>query len=511
MNTWKHIFTVKKRALDIINTKNINSEKAELIDKLTKELEKYPLSMVFPRILINQVNNKKDIQTLKNMWHYLTCEANEEGFYLKSPTEINNWHKGFLNIRVNKLSGDYEINGWTPNLMDNTDNNKVYTSIVSQLKSQRTLSKHGLPKTIQTDIESYFSSGLIEYFNPVKEYFDNLQKETGREEIKKVIKIINECSENNSGLFFVDWCLGLIKNALGNNYYDRILYLYSALGGDGKTYFIQNDLIPELKQYITTDFSFNAENKDDKFKLAENIIAIDDEGSSTSRKSDNAKKSISSKLKISERQAYDKKKISQKRIASLVVCLNNDDISSASNFDRRSLVIALNSVNWKNQKSFVSRWRNEVNINKFWAELYNIWKKDTDFFFVEDNDILEETQNWKQQNDDTDLIDIYLRKPSKNDKYVILSHVRIKKVLESKSGQNIKSSINGYLKAKGFKNVRKQKCPTTGAFTSGYCVIIAADVYFEEEPSVDSILDKILNNERLTDLENKILKKKSKN
>lgn len=514
MNSWKHIFTLKKRALEIIGTENTNKEKEDLIERLTKELEKYPASMVFPRMLLNQVNNKKDVTTLKNMWHYITCEPNEDGLFLRSPIEINNWHKDFLNIRINKLNGDFEVNGWSPSLMDNTDNNKVYTSIITHMKSQKTLTKHGTPKTIQYDVESYFNSGLIEHFNPVKEYFDSLPKETGREEIEKVIRIMNESSDNNAGLFFLDWCLGLIKNSLGDSYYDRILYLYSAIGGDGKTYFIQHDLIPKLKEYITTDFTFSVEQKDDKFKLAENIIAIDDEGSSTSRKSDNAKKSVSSKLKISERQAYDKKKTSQKRIASLVVCLNNDDISSASNYDRRSLVVALKSTNWRNQDSFVSKWRSQINISKFWSELYNIWKNDSEFFFVNDEDILEESNNWKQENDDTVLIDTYLRKPKKGEKYVILSHVRIKKILESKSGQTIFSTINGYLKAKGFKNVKKKRCPTTNLFTSGYCVVID-DVYFDnnygldtQEPSIDSILDKINENQPLTELEKQILNRK---
>lgn len=483
MNTWKYIFILKKRANTLISANNSSAEKTILLNKINDILNKYSHSMVFPRILGQSINSSTPIDTVKNLWHYLSAEPHEEGFYLRNPTDILTWHNDFLKIRINNLNGAIEVNGWSPKLSDNTDNDKVIESILAQLKSQKTTTKFGLSKTITYEIDSYFKSGVIEHYNPIKEYFDSLPKFSGKTEIEKVIKIVNECSENEAGLFFVDWCLGLVKNALGNNYYDRILYLYSAKGGDGKTYFIQNDLIPELKDYITTDFNFNVESKDDKFKLTENLIAIDDEGTSTSRKTDDAKKSISSKTKVTERQAYARNKISLKRISSLVVCLNTDEISSASNNDRRSLIISLPSIGWNNPKSLVQRWRKEVDVNKFWSEIYSLWKVDSNFLFVDDEQILLESNNWKQANEETELIDKYIRKPQSGEKYIILSHVKIKNLISTRNGKPLSRSFNGYLKTKGFENVKMKKCPTTEVFTSGYCVVVI--------PSDDSLSDDV--------------------
>jgi len=520
MNTWKHIFNLKKRAKELIGIETVSTEKKELINKINNLLEQYSISMIFPRILKDSIDEKTDIQVIRNLWHYLSAEPHEEGFFLRSPTDILNWHKEFLKLRINNINGDIEVNGWSPSLSENTDTDKVINSIIAQLKTQKTQSKYGLPSTITYDIDSYFKSGVIEHFNPIKEYFDNLPREKDKTEIEKVIKIVNETSENNAGLFFTDWCLGLIKNSLGKSYYDRILYLYSSKGGDGKTYFIQNDLIPELKDYITTDFNFNIENKDDKFKLTENIIAIDDEGTSTSRRTDDAKKSISSKIKISERQAYAKNKVSLKRISSLVVCLNTDEISSASNHDRRSLVISLPSLGWTDSKSLVQRWRNEVNVKKFWSELYSLWKINNEYCFVSDDDILKESNNWKQTTEDTELLDTYVRIPKTGEKYIILSHVKIKNIIEAKTGKSISRSFNGYLKTKGYDNVKMSKCPTTGEHTSGYCVIIkdpfdnkdGLDFLFEEPSNnfIDDVLDRMNKGIKPTEKEMEILKKLSK-
>lgn len=488
MESWKHIFTLKKRAIELIGLEANIKEKQEYLNKIKEILDKYSVSMKFPRLLGDNISNKTELTTLKNLYYYLSCDTHPEGFSLNSPTDILNWHKDFLKLRINSLNNSIEVNGWSPKLTDNTDDDKIMTSIIAQLKAQKSESKFGKTKTIQYDVDSYFKSGVIEHFNPIKEYFDRLDRDTDRSEIDKVIKLVNESALNTPGKFFADWCLGLIKNGLGDNYYDRILYLHSAKGGDGKTYFIQYDLIPALKEYITTDFSFNVDSKDDKFKLTENIIAIDDEGTSTSRRSDDAKKSISSKAKVSERQAYAKQKVSLKRISSFVVCLNTDEISSASNYDRRSLVVSLPSTGWREPNSLIQRWRREVNIDKFWAQLYSIWRADKEYNFVTDEEILIESNNWKQTNEDTDLIDMYVRKPRPNEKYVILSHVKIKTLIETRSGKPIKRSINGYLKTKGFEPVRMKKCPSTGKFTTGYCVIIESnDVYFSSDQDFDSL------------------------
>jgi hypothetical protein len=528
MNTWKYIFTLKKRANTLISQTNSSQEKTLLLAKVDEILNKYSSSMIFPRLLRRNINTTTPLETIKNLWHYLSAEPHPEGFYLRNPTDIMTWHNDFLQIRINNLNGSIEVNGWTPKLSDNTDNDKVIESIIAQFKSQKTTTKFGLSKTITYEIDSYFKSGVIEHFNPIREYFDSLPKLGGKSEIEKVITIFNECSENAAGLFFVDWCLGLVKNALGDNYYDRILYLYSSKGGDGKTYFIQNDLIPELKDFITTDFNFNVESKDDKFKLTENLIAIDDEGTSTSRKTDDAKKSISSKTKVTERQAYARNKISLKRISSLVVCLNTDEISSASNNDRRSLIISLPSLGWNNPKSLIQRWRKEVDVNKFWSEIYSLWKTDSNFLFIDDEEILKESNNWKQANEETELIDKYIRIPQPGEKYIILSHVKIKSLISTRSGRALSRSFNGYLKTKGFENVKMKKCPTLEHFTSGYCVVVinnddslsddinallAVERQKEGDPFddrfVDSILDRMNSGIKPTEEEINLLKKLS--
>jgi len=205
--------------------------------------------------------------------------------------------------------------------------------------------------------------------------------------------------------------------------------------------------------------------------MAENLILIDDEGNSTSRKADDSRKAISSTKKVTERVPYDKLKSSLKRIASIVVCLNNNEISSASNYDRRSIVLHLPDVNWRDDNSFVMRWRKEINPDLYWSQLYQLWLSDPSYEFITDDDIIDESNLWKQESTSTNVVDIYLKKPTPNSNdYVIMSHIDIKHTLEQVSGKPINVSLNGILKTKGFERVTQQKCPKTKEFKTGFKV-----------------------------------------
>lgn len=460
---WKYIFNFIKTAKEYIAAKRNEKEREEKMDQIEKQIKLLPES----NILLKYINDTTPIQTIRNLYHFLTLETHKEGFYLNNIGEVKEFHKGFLKIEKNILTDMYIVNDADIDSFDFLGN-----SIKINLEGQKTSAKQAPKKTITFSMKDYLESWAVPKINPIVDYFKKLDIDNNDDMILKVLNIFDDCSDNRSGRYFVDWCYGVVKNALDPNYYDRILYFYAPNGGEGKTWFIQNDLIPDLADYISSDFNFNTENKDDKFKMAENLILLDDEGGKTSKRQDEIKKAVSSKKKIKERVSFGKTKSNKKRIASIVVATNSPEVSSASNTDRRSMVVALKEVKYSDPASFVQRWRREVVVNKFWAQMYSLYLRDNNFRFVEDEEILDATKKWSQISVGTELVEKYLRPEKKGENPAIITHVELKELLETVSGKRIDTSLLGILKKNGFRQiVDRQKCPFTGKWKTGFKIM----------------------------------------
>ena len=480
--SWKYIFTLRKDVEDFISKKIGKELKIKALDEINSFLSTLPKNS-FYHLLAKDLSMKSSLDGLNNYLTFVKGSIFSNQYFLSSES-IYNWHKDFMRIRIDAITDDFEINGYKPKVTDPFNNNSIFKTITANFKAFRTEGERGLVSTCKYNIEDYFSSPQIEYFNAPMEYFESLSRTDSLSEVNKAIDIFNQTSLNNCGTKFVDWCFGVIKNAISDSFYDRILYLYSSKGAQGKTFFINHDILPKQLQYlISSDFTFNVENKDDKLKITENLILIDDEGSSTSRRSDDTKKAISSKKNVKEREAFAKRKSNKNRIASIVSCTNNNEISSSSNIDRRSLICHLPNTKWQDSNSFVMRWRKDIDIDLFWSQLYSLYLRDNNFMFITDDEIVEDTASWKQENQGTDLIDTWLRVPGKGEKYEIMSHIQIKSRIQLLADTDIKLSLNSLLKTKGFEHVTKSKCPTSNDFKSGYKVVFKNVTYLAETPT----------------------------
>lgn len=460
-STWKWIYSIEKRVNDKEKSIKEDFERTSLINKIDDILNECDTSS-YLHICRKSINLNSPIDHIRNFWCYISGNPLIDGSKLRSSMAINKFISPFLRIKLNTISQQIIINDEvlpynSPLSLDNIEL-QIENSLQSMLIYDS--EKKEMEKMISYPVKSFLKTEVIKYFNPFQDWFDNLPKiETGSTaELKKVSEWMNRHTNNNSGKFFVDWCYGILINSLTPHYYDRILYIYSPVGGDGKTYLIQNELMPGLKSYISTDFHFNSTDKDDKLKITENIILIDDEGGNTKRKTDEIKKAISSKDKIGERLAFGRNKTIRIRVSSFVVLTNDEQISTVYNHDRRSLINDLKRSEWQKEGSWVNDFRQNIDIKRFWAELYNIFlakgEDAKDFRFVSDEEVLNMTERYKQHNSDEELIKDNIGIPGTGEKFAVMSVSKITQYLERISGQKVKTNITGILNRLGFEQKR---------------------------------------------------------
>ena len=256
------------------------------------------------------------------------------------------------NIMYNEISHDFQISVIN-------QKNWHYLNLNSLIIE---LAKAGIE--ISTGkLEILIRSELISKYNPIKEYFDSLEKWDGTDYIGKLVSYV-PTYDNAAFLYhFRKWLVRAIKCALEPSYFNKQAFIISHKGqSSGKSTWCRFICPPELGEYMAEDIS---NDKDARIQLCRNFLYNLDELAVLSKKDVNALKSFFSKTFINERLPYDRKNTTLPRICSF---LGSTNMSSFLNDET-------GSVRWlcfELMDKIDFAYSKEIEIKDVWSQAYHL-------------------------------------------------------------------------------------------------------------------------------------------
>lgn len=231
------------------------------------------------------------------------------------------------------------------------------------------LAKAGI-EVLNGKLETLIRSDWIPKCNPIREYFENLQKWDGEDHILKLASYVPTYEKEAFDYHFKKWLVRTVKCALEKNYFNKQAFVLSHQGqNSGKSTWCRFLCPPELAEYMAEDIS---NDKDARIQLCRNFLYNLDELAVLSKKDVNALKSFFSKTFINERLPYDRKNTTLPRICSF---LGSTNMSSFLNDET-------GSVRWlcfelKGKIDFA--YSKEVDIKAVWTQAYHLAYSDPTF------------------------------------------------------------------------------------------------------------------------------------
>lgn len=223
----------------------------------------------------------------------------------------------------------------------------------------------------QSDLIALLKSDLVEKYNPIKEYFENLPIWNGETDyIKKLTEYI-EVKEKDKERFernFKKMLLRSIASSLEVSLNKQAFILVHAKQNSGKSTFLRWLCPPDLKEYYTEEIGLD---KDSLIALSENFIINLDELSTLSKKDINELKSVMSKDAIKVRLPYDKRTSILKRRCNFVGSTNETEFLTDATGNVRWVCFEIKKVNWNYKKDF--------NINLIWSQAYTLFKNNVEY------------------------------------------------------------------------------------------------------------------------------------
>ncbi len=280
-------------------------------------------------------------------------------------------------------------------------------------------------------------SDVVEKFNPIVSYFENLHEwDKTTDYIKQFSEYVildNESEREQFEYHLKKWCVRTVKCATINGYFNKQAFV---LTDDGKGQNIGKSswcrfLCPDdLKNYIAEDIG---NDKDSRLLLCKNFLVNLDELAVLSKKEINHLKSFFSKEQINERLPYDRKNSIIPRIASFIGSTNMSTFLQDETGSVRWLCFVVKSINWNYKNDFI--------IDNLWSQAYQL-SKDKTF-------VAELTREDVEKNEE------------RNDKFQVLSpevellqkHFKVPGVFDEKEFMTSTDVMN-YITSQPFCNVR---------------------------------------------------------
>lgn len=263
--------------------------------------------------------------------------------------EIETFIRQF-DLRYNDITLDLEYEG---KQITDRDINGIY------LKGM-----HAISDSISKEkIWSLMNSPIVPYYNPFLEYIDSI-KELAPE---GVFKQLVECCEVDDPEYFEyflkRWLLGIISSMHGTH--SVLMLVLCGPQGCGKTEFFRNLLPKELNPYYHEGRIGGS--KDDDRLMTNNILIVDDEFESTSKKEAAKFKEVASKSSFKMRLPYGKAVVDLKRHAVLAGTSNDYEILVDMTGNRRIIPVNISALDIDKLKA--------IDKDDLFAELYHEWKK----------------------------------------------------------------------------------------------------------------------------------------
>lgn len=299
-------------------------------------------------------------------------------------------------------------------------------------------------------LEIFLNSHLITSFNPIREYFENLQPWDGEDHIKRLASYLPLKEQVLFEYHFKKWLVRSVKCSLEEHYFNKqCLVLVQAQQNSGKSTWCRFLCPPELKNYFAEDMTTD---KDARIQLARNFLINLDELSILAKKEINALKAYFSKTMINERLPYDRKNSSLTRISNFIGSTNRTTFLNDETGSVRWLCFdLLGKINFDYLK--------EVDINDVWAQAYHLAYKAEDFDpELSLQDILqneERNKPYKEPSMEEEFLSKYFEISDDPQEFMTASDI-IAKLNCINSRLNV-ISMGKALKSRGFERIKEPK------------------------------------------------------
>ncbi len=346
-------------------------------------------------------------------------------------------------LRFNSIALEIESSSIGDDIWSSCNDNSLWVDI----------QKKGI-KIGQSALKAILKSDFVPRYNPLEDYFVNLQKWDGKtdyiSQYANYVKLDPSEDKNQYLYHFKKWCVRAVKCALNEGYFNKQAFVLTDDGKGqniGKSTWCRNLCPPTLSKYIAEDISNN--DKDTRVLICKNFLINMDELAALSKKEINSLKSLFSKDQINDRLPYDSKNSIIPRVASFIGSTNMSTFLHDETGSVRWLCFVIENIDWSYKKNF--------NVDLLWSQAYALSLDKNFIAELSREDIIEnERRNDKFQflTAERESLNTYFE-PSDSVNGTHLTATGITTYLKSHSGINLNHiQIGKALKACGYDRVK---------------------------------------------------------
>lgn len=260
-----------------------------------------------------------------------------------------NYLNSKYSIRFNTISLEFEIKLVSDKKWSALNLNSLFIELV----------RSGIDIPINK-LEILFRSHLIQQYNPIGEYFENLEDWDKENHIGKLCSYVKTTDDKSFQKYFEKWLTRTVICALRPGYINKQCFvLFNTKQNSGKTSFLRFLIPADLEQYYTEDIGVD---KDGLISLCKNLLVNIDELSVMSKTDVNILKSFISKNTVNARLPYDRKSSLMHRTASFCGSTNRSDFLTDETGSVRWQIFEVLEIDFNYSK--------EINIKKVWSQAY---------------------------------------------------------------------------------------------------------------------------------------------
>ena len=259
-------------------------------------------------------------------------------------------------LRFNTISLEFEIKRTSDKKWSDLNLNSLFIE----------LAQSGIDIPVNK-LEILVRSHLISQYNPISEYFENLEDWDGEDHIKNLCSYV-KTNDDNAFLYHMEkWFTRAVLCALEKEKINKhCLVLANTIQNSGKSTYLRFFIPRKLMNYLSEDIGLD---KDSRIKLCKNLIINLDELSILAKADINSLKAFISKTHINERLPYARKAEYLERICSFVGSTNKTDFLTDESGSVRWIIFEVTEkINFN--------YSMEINIDKVWSQAYfNAYKR----------------------------------------------------------------------------------------------------------------------------------------
>ena len=280
---------------------------------------------------------------------------------------------------------------------------EALNSIIRRAKKENICEK-GSPKT---EIVEFVHSEDVPAYNPIGDYLNRLPAWDGQNHIARLFSRLPGITSEQQG-FLATWLLSTVAHwqQMDTLHGNECVPTLIGAQGCGKTTFFQRLLPPELREYYLDHL--NLSNKFDKeMALTNNLFVNLDELDAIRPSQHAALKQTLSKSKVNGRPIYGCAQDDRPRFASFVATTNNPHPLTDATGSRRYICLTIP------QGLFIDN-SGEIDYEQLYAQvLHELTVAKTPYWFNNEEvaRIQELNQNYLEQKDIAEMVEICFRKP----------------------------------------------------------------------------------------------------